>query len=141
MLAYANCRVLTNVLWKPSFKLEMFVSSFHQFCLLVISWICLTSGRSWVVAMTHTPFLEQWGLSQQFGEKLFAAMLGKKLSLVILSSIPRQLENSSYRGLWSSAHGVEVQFAWNPTALSGGIQSARKKTFHSSSCFPTCTSL
>lgn len=74
---------------------------------------------------THTPFLEQWGLFQQRGEMLFAAMVGGKASLLVLSSIPRQLENSSYQVLWSSG-----QIVWRSslprihlTALFGGIHS------------------
>lgn len=102
--------MLTNVLWELGFKLEMFVSSFHQFCLLVVSWICLALGSS-TARVGHTPFLEQWGLSQQFGEMLFAVMVGK-----ILTSHPEQHSQTAGEfqlpgALEQCTDSVEVQFA------------------------------
>lgn len=123
MLAYVNCRMLTNALWEPTFKLEMFVSSFHQFCLLVISWICLTLGSStaWVEYIhTHTLPWAAGTLPAVWEDAFFLWWGGTNLT-----SHPEQHSQAAGE-FWSI-----VQTVWRSslprTALFGGIHSPSGK--------------
>lgn len=133
MLAYANCRMLTNVLWEPSFKLEMFVSSFHQFCLLVISWICLTSGSSsaWVVGMTHThPSLGTGDFPCSLGRCFLLPWWGKSLTSHPEQHSQAAGESQNYQGLWSSAQcGGPVCLESSNCSLWRRSQPTRKNYF------------
>lgn len=119
--------------------------------LLFISFAYLSSHGSALLQAAAQPGEWLWHTHPSLSSGAFPAVWGdvfcchggRKASLLILSGIPRQLENSSYQGLWSSAHGVEVQSAWDSSNCSvwRHSQSVRKKHFfllHVFSPAPLC---